>query len=296
MQAWWWRSVTVCAALAAVAGSVAVVSAALTADRSEQLDRATQAARAPVVRESGPIAAERPRPSVDDRVADTAVGVSLRSPTGWHRVSTQRLVPVPAGRFPILLAPDGPAADDAVLLVGTLDPARVGEPVDPARLEAETDRLVGAFTTGASPPGGRAAALGDTVDTVDGRPGWTSARRIDGSRPTDPGRPTDGTLVRVTTVAGGPRGVVALAVTAPGPRQAADTRAADGAVHSLDLTAGPGGRPEQPIRPGAPAPAPGPAPPRPTVGPRPSPPARPVPPPRPAPPATAPPAGRPATR
>lgn len=240
MQPWWWRSVAACGSVVAVAGLVAAVSGASDGDRAERDRSALTAAPSADPAPASPVAqasrdepprgaAPRPAaPEAPDRVVDRATGASVTLPPGWRAVPGQRVVPVPAGRFGTVLA----AGERAVVLVGALDPTRVRTPATVAALEAEARRLAGAFADGAAPSATRVVPLRDDDAGVAGRAAATSLRRVDGGD-----RRTAGMLVRVSTVDAAPGargGVVLLAVVLPGPSQAADARAAEAVVRSLE--------------------------------------------------------------
>ncbi|NMO90816.1 hypothetical protein [Actinomycetospora sp. TBRC 11914] len=248
---WWGKAVVACASLAALAGTVAAVATAAGADgeqaghaeaardaaqreaaqrdaaqREAALRVAADASRQPTPVPAADTAAAAPRlAAAPGRAGAPSLGATVQVLPGWAPDGSQDLVPVPPGRFPTVVT----LADRAAVLVGRLDPAR-GFGRD--ALADEARRLVGAFADGAmrQTPGDRAriADVSDDAGTLDGRDAHTTVRRV-----TTADGP--GSLVRVTTVAGGrgEPGLVLLAVAGPGPRQAADATAADRVVRSL---------------------------------------------------------------
>ncbi|WP_433799736.1 hypothetical protein [Actinomycetospora sp. CA-084318] len=226
---WWGPAVAVCASVAALAGTVAVVATAAGADSdAARRDEArTTASGGPVSPVASPAVATPTAPPVTTRpgrVGDPTLGATVAAEPGWTTARAQDLVPVTPGRFPTLLTLGGDEAR-AVVLLGRLDPARgFGEDA----LADEARRLVGAFADGVrGDRDGRIATVSDEASTLDGRDAFTSVRRA-----------PDGTLVRVTTVAGsrGEPGLVLLAVATPGRTQAADATAADRIVRSLSAS------------------------------------------------------------
>jgi hypothetical protein len=226
---WWGPAVAVCASVAALAGTVAVVATAAGADSdaARRSDARTTAGgpvspvASPAVETATPTTTAPPVTTRPGRVGDPTLGATVATEPGWATARDQDLVPVTPGRFPTVLTLGGDPARAAVL-VGRLDPARgFGEDA----VADEARRLVGAFADGVRGDGdGRIATVSDAASTLDGRDAFTSVRRT-----------PDGTLVRVTTVAGvrGEPGLVLLAVAAPGRTQGADATAADRIVRSL---------------------------------------------------------------
>lgn len=220
----------VCASVAALAGTVAAVATAAGADSdaARRSDARTTAGgpvspvAAPAVgtpTTTAPAVTTRP-----GRVGDPTLGATVATEPGWVTARDQDLVPVTPGRFPTVLTLGGDQAR-AVVMIGRLDPARgFGEDA----LADEARRLVGAFADGVrGDADGRIATVSDAAATLDGRDAFTSVRRA-----------PDGTLVRVTTVAGarGEPGLVLLAVATPGRTQGADATAADRIVRSLSAS------------------------------------------------------------
>jgi hypothetical protein len=290
---WWGRAVVVCASVAALAGAVAVVATAASADGEQaahqqavvradaaRADAArADAARADAARleatRADAVRAAAARTPAPTPAADTAVPgrpttgprpapgperlgapdlrATLALLPGWTPAPGQDLVPVPSGRFPTVVT----LADRATVLLGRLDPG-----VGPGRdaLTDEARRLVGAFTDGAMRQarvdGGRIADVSDAPDSLDGRDAHTVVRRV-----TSPDG--DGPLVRVTTVAArGPEpGLVLLGVADGGPRQAADGTSADQVVRSLASGPAPATEAALPPRAGPPTTATRPGPP-----------------------------------
>ncbi|MDL5160282.1 hypothetical protein [Actinomycetospora termitidis] len=227
---WWGPAVAVCASVAALAGTVAAVATAVGADgesaRRSEARTLADARPAPQASQASPAAAPASAPPVTTRpgrLGDPTLGATVALQPGWEPARTQGLVPVTPGRFPTVLTLE----DRAVVLLGRLDPARgFGEDA----LGDEARRLVGAFTDGVrGDDDGRVVTVSDEAGPLDGRDAFTSVRRA-----------PDGTIVRVTTVAGdrGEPGLVLLAVAAPGRTQPADAGAADRVVRSLSSDAG----------------------------------------------------------
>ncbi|NYD37025.1 hypothetical protein [Actinomycetospora corticicola] len=236
---WWGPAAAVCASVAALAGTVAAVATAAgaDADAAQRDERATSASGGPVSPVAAPAAATPTAPAVTTRpgrVGDPTLGATVATEPGWASARDQDLVPVTPGRFPTVLTLGGDRTRAAVL-VGRLDPARgFGEDA----LADEARRLVGAFADGIRGDGtGRIATVSDTASSLDGRDAFTSVRRT-----------PDGTLVRVTTVAGarGGPGLALLAVATPGRTQGADATAADRIVRSLSSTGATSGRTSTP--------------------------------------------------
>lgn len=218
----------VCASVAALAGTVAAVATAAGADSdAARRTEARTTAAEPVSPVASPAVATPTAPAVTTRpgrVGDPTLGATVALEPGWETARDQDLVPVTPGRFPTVLTVE----DRAGVLVGRLDPARgFGEDA----LADEARRLVGAFADGVRGDAtGRITTVSDAASTLDGRDAFTAVRRV-----------ADGTLVRVTTVAGarGEPGLVLLAVAAPGRTQTADATAADRIVRSLAATGAP---------------------------------------------------------
>ncbi|MCD2189082.1 hypothetical protein [Actinomycetospora soli] len=223
---WWGPAVAVCASVAALAGTVAAVATAAGAD-SDAARRTDTRAAGPVSPAASPTVATPTAPPVTTRpgrVGDPTLGATVAAEPDWTPARDQDLVPVTPGRFPTLLTLGGDTAR-AVVMLGRLDPARgFGEDA----LADEARRLVGAFADGVrGDRDGRIVTVSDEASTLDRRDAFTSVRRT-----------PDGTLVRVTTVAGarGEPGLVLLAVATAGRSQAADANAADRIVRSLSST------------------------------------------------------------
>ncbi|MEJ2871141.1 hypothetical protein WCD74_25495 [Actinomycetospora sp. OC33-EN08] len=228
---WWGPAVAVCASVAALAGTVAAVATAAGADgaSARRADARTLAdagpapQASPVAAPTTPTTSAPPVTTRPDRVGDPTLAATVAPEPGWEPARDQALVPVTPGRFPTVLSLD----DRATVLVGRLDPAR-GFGAD--ALADEARRLVGAFSDGVrGDDDGRVTTVSDEAGPLAGRDAFTSVRRA-----------PDGTIVRVTTVAGarGEPGLVLLAVAAPGRTQAADAGSADRVVRSLAPTSG----------------------------------------------------------
>jgi hypothetical protein len=251
MQAWWWRSVAACASVLVLAGLVAVIAAAVGADRATALRLAAQDSAsapgagsgapppsAPEPPPEGPVAQPGPPPGPEEqRVPDTVTATSLALPPDWRVVPSQDVVEVPPGRFEgATIAQRGAGT---VVLVGLADPARVPPRADPGApdpaqeqaLGAEARRLADAYADLLA-PGADTADLTDDAEPIGGLPTRTSVRRIEGGG-------LDGALARVSTIAAPGRTVAVLAVARPSPTVEADGAAADAVVRSLRLEPAP---------------------------------------------------------
>ena len=260
----------VCASVLVLAGVVAVLAGAVTADRATSLrltadDRSAATVAPPPTPpsatppEPAPPTSEGPGPTdpggAGSPVTDDVTGTMLAVPPGWQVVPTQDVVEIPPERFRDATIV---RRESTVVLVGLADPARVAPRADPDApdpagddaLDAEARRLADAYAD-LLEPDARTADLTDNADPVADLPTRTSVRRIEGG-------PLDGALVRVSTLAAPGRTVAVLAVARPSPTVEADGDAADAVVRSLRLapaSSGAGaGTEEAPAEPTRPAP------------------------------------------
>ena len=246
-----------CVSVLVLAGLVAVIAAAVGADRSTASRLAAQdgagtsesdASPAPSpAAAAGPEEPAEPAESSESsgppaepvtgpgpgRVPDEGTATTLAVLPGWRVAPTQDVVEVPPGRFEgatILRRGAG-----TVVLVGLADPERVPPRADPARpdpaqeeaLAAEARRLADAYADLLA-PGAETGALTDNDTTIADLPTRTSVRRVEGGA-------LDGALVRVSALAAPGRTVTVLAVARPGPDVDAEGDAADEVVRSLRL-------------------------------------------------------------
>ena len=246
-----------CVSVLVLAGLVAVIAAAVGADRSTASRLAAQdgagtsesdAPPAPSpAAAAGPEEPAEPAESSESsgppaepvagpgpgRVPDEGTATTLAVLPGWRVAPTQDVVEVPPGRFEgatILRRGAG-----TVVLVGLADPERVPPRADPARpdpaqeeaLAAEARRLADAYADLLA-PGAETGALTDNDTTIADLPTRTSVRRVEGGA-------LDGALVRVSALAAPGRTVTVLAVARPAPDVDAEGDAADEVVRSLRL-------------------------------------------------------------
>ncbi len=244
-----------CVSVLVLAGLVAVIAAAVGADRSTasrlaaQDGAGTSANDAPPAPSpaaaAGPEDPAEPAESSESsgppaepvtgpgpgRVPDEGTATTLAVLPGWRVAPTQDVVEVPPGRFEgatILRRGAG-----TVVLVGLADPERVSPRADPARpdpaqeeaLTAEARRLADAYADLLA-PGAETGALTDNDTAIADLPTRTSVRRVEGGA-------LDGALVRVSALAAPGRTVTVLAVARPAPDAEGD--AADEVVRSLRL-------------------------------------------------------------
>ncbi|GLZ49507.1 hypothetical protein Acsp06_56920 [Actinomycetospora sp. NBRC 106375] len=280
-----------CAFVLVLAGLVAVVAVAVTADRAVSV-RAAADERAAADADPPPSSSPAPEPSTDPStepptapstepatgpspepsrpasatpeaappgdeaapVTDDVTGTTLALPPGWQVVPSQDVVEVPPERFRDATIV---RRADTVVLVGLADPARVPPRADPGAPDPAGDEALDA----------EARRLADAyADLL--QPDARTAALTDNPDPVADlptrtsvrrveGGPQDGALVRVSTLAAPGRTVAVLAVARPSPIVDADGDAADAVVRSLRLAPAPGepGAPAErgtPTEPGAP--------------------------------------------